>query len=160
MSERTEELATRLRQVSDEIITFTVECSDEQWRTVSQAEQWPVCVVCRHIARALEMQPQVIRRAVSGQPLPSGYTWEDIHRSNAEQARDWAQISKEETLIPLRRHADEAVAFVGQLSDEQLGHTTKAPLDDTSMSVQQMVEGMIDHARVHLESVRATTTVH
>ncbi len=159
MSERTEELATRLRQISDAVVTCAVECSDEQWRTITLAEQWPVCVVCRHIARALEMQPQVIRQAASGQPLPSGYTWEDIHRSNAEQARDWAQISKEETLIPLRRHADEAVAFVGQLSDEQLDHTTKAPLDDTTMSVQHMVDGMIDHVRIHRESIRATIAI-
>lgn len=160
MSDRAAMLATRLRQVSDAVVTCAVECSDEQWRTITTAEQWPVCVVCRHVARALELQPQVIRQAASGQPLPSGYTWEDIHRSNAEQARDSAQISKEETLAPLRRYADEAVAFVHLLSDKQLDHTTKAPLDDTSMSVQQMVDGMIDHARIHLESIRATIAVH
>jgi len=160
MREQAVELATRLRQLSDDVVAFTVECSDEQWRTITRAEQWPVCVVCRHIARALEMQPQVIRQAASGQPLPSGYTWDDIHCSNAEQARDWAQISKEETLIPLRHHADEAVTFVHLLSDTQLDHTTKAPLDDATMSVRQMIEGMIDHARVHLESVRATIAVH
>jgi len=157
VSERAEMLATQLRQVSDAVVRFIAVCSDEQWRMITQAEQWPVCVVCRHIARALEVQPQVFRRAASGQSLPSGYTWEDIHRSNAEQAREWAKISKEETLLPLRRYADEAVAFVSQLNDDQLDHTTKAPLDEATMSVEQMIEGMIEHARIHLGSIQATS---
>ncbi len=160
MSERARTLAARLEQVSGEVVTFIRQCPDENWRSITKAEQWPVCSVCRHIARGFEVHPQVIGLAANGEPMPTGYTWDDIHHSNVEQARDWAQISKEETLAPLRRYADEAVAFVHLLSDKQLDHTTKAPLDDTSMSVQQMVEGVIDHARVHLESVRATTTVH
>lgn len=54
-SERADLLATQLRQVSDTVITFVESCSEAQWRTITQAEQWPVCVVCRHIARALEV---------------------------------------------------------------------------------------------------------
>ncbi len=160
MSEQARALAGQLEEATQEIVVFIQQCSDEDWRAITKAERWPVCSVCRHNARGFEMHPQVIRLAANGEPMPTGYTWDDIHHCNVEQARDWAQISTEETLAPLRRYADEAVAFVHLLSDKQLDHTTKAPLDDTSMSVQQMVEGMIDHARVHLESVRATTTVH
>lgn len=156
MSERATALATRLRQVSDEGIAFAIACPGGKWRAVTQAERWPVCVVCRHIARALEVQPQVIGHAASGQELPGGYTWDDIHRSNAEQAGEWSGITKEEVLLPLRRYADTAVMFVSGMSDEQLDHKMKAPLDDTMMSVQQMVEGMIGHAQIHLDSIRAT----
>ena len=156
MGERAQSLATGLARVSEEVVTFILQCPDENWRAITEAEQWPVCAVCRHIARALEVQPQIFKLAASGDPLPSGYTWEDIHRSNADQAREWAQISKEDVLVPLRRDADTAVAFVEQLSDTQLDHTTKSPLDSTTMMVQQMVEGMIEHARIHLVSVQAT----
>lgn len=160
MSDRAQTLATRLARVSKEVVTFIRQCPDENWRAITKAEQWPVCSVCRHIARGFEMHPQVIRLAANGEPMPTGYTWDDIHRSNAEQAREWGDIAKEETLLLLHRYGDEAVAIVRRLSDGELEQMTEAPLDDTTMSVQQMVEGMIGHALVHLESVRATTTVH
>jgi len=102
------------------------------------------------------MHPQVIRLAANGEPMPTGYTWDDIHRSNVEQARDWAAISKEDVLIPLRRYSGEAAAFIEGLSDEQLDQRTKSPLDAVIVNVQEMTEGMIDHARIHLESIRAT----
>jgi len=156
MGERTQSLATQLERVSEDLVAFIRQCPNEDWRAVTKAEQWPVCVVCRHIARALEVQPQVFRLAAQGGPLPSDYTWEDIHRSNAEQAQEWAHIAKEDVLLPLRRDANTAIAFVRLLSDAQLDHTTQSPLDDTTMRVQQMIEGMIDHAHTHLESARAT----
>jgi len=142
--------------VSDEVVAFTIACSDEHWRAITKDEQWPVCSVCRHIARGFEMHPQVIRLAANGELMPTGYTWDDIHRSNVEQARDWAAISKEDVLIPLRRYSGEAAAFIEGLSDEQLDQRTKSPLDAVIVSVQEMTEGMIDHARIHLESIRAT----
>jgi len=88
VSERASRLTARLGQVSDEVVAFTVECSDEHWRAITKDEQWPVCSVCRHIARGFEMHPQVIRLAANGELMPTGYTWDDIHRSNVEQARD------------------------------------------------------------------------
>ena len=156
MSERASRLTARLGQVSDEVVAFTIACSDEHWRAITKDEQWPVCSVCRHIARGFEMHPQVIRLAANGELMPTGYTWDDIHRSNVEQARDWAAISKEDVLIPLRRYSGEAAAFIEGLSDEQLDQRTKSPLDAVIVSVQEMTEGMIDHARIHLESIRAT----
>lgn len=156
MSERARTLATRLEQVSEEVVAFVRQCPDEDWRAITKEEQWPVCSVCRHIARGYEVHPQVIGLAANGHVIPSGYTWEDIHRSNAEQAREWEVITKEDVLLPLRRYSGEAIAFIDTLSDEQLDHRSKSPLDDVIVSVQQMVEGMIDHARIHLASVRAT----
>ena len=156
MSERAQALAAQVHQVNGEIVAFIEQCPADTWRAVTQEEQWPVCVVCRHVARAFEVQPQVILMAASGQALPAGYTWEDIHRSNAAQAQEWARISMEDVLLPLRRYSHDAITMVSNLHDAQLDTVTKAPLDDSSMSVQQMVEGMIRHARTYLQSVRAT----
>jgi len=95
--------------------------------------------------------------AANGQSLPSGHTWENVHRSNAEQAQEWANLSKDEVLLPLRRDRSEAIMVVGHLDDAQLGTVTQTPLSDSLVSVQQMVEGMIAHAPSHLKSVRETT---
>jgi len=98
----------------------------------------------------------VIGLAANGHVIPSGCNWEDIHRSNAEQAQEWEVITKEDVLLPLRRYSGEAISFLNKLSDEQLDHRATSPLDDATVSVRQMIEGMIDHARIHLASVRAT----
>ena len=60
---------------------------------------------------------------------------------------DWRLITNDE-----RWSAD----VVRHLSDTHLDRTVKSPLDDVMISVQQMVEGMIDHPCVHLKSLRAT----
>ncbi len=156
MSDRTQTLAAHFTQSSDAVIVFAERCSADDWRLITEDERWSVGVVCRHIARGFEVHPRLIRRAATGQPMPTGYTWDAVHESNAQQAREWADCTKEETLVLLRRYSDAAAGFIRQLSDEQLDRTTKSPLDDVIVSVQQMVEGMIDHSRIHLRSIRAT----
>ncbi|MGI8689157.1 MAG: DinB family protein, partial [Thermomicrobiales bacterium] len=156
MSDRTQTLAAQFTQSSDAVIVFTEQCSVDDWRLITEDERWSVGVVCRHIARGFEVHPQLIRQAATGQPMPTGYTWDAVHESNAQQAREWADCTREETLVLLRRYSDVAADVVLHLSDAQLDCTTKSPLDDAIVSVQQMVEGMIDHPRIHLKSLRAT----
>ncbi len=93
MSKRAETLAARVDEIVGEAVMFAKQCSAEQWRLISNDEQWQVGVVCRHIARSLEVYPAIIRRIVSGEPPPEQYNWDDIHRSNAEQAKEWANGS-------------------------------------------------------------------
>ncbi len=156
MSDRTQALAAQFEKNSHAVIIFAEQCSMDDWRLITDDERWSVGVVCRHIARGFEVHPQLIRQAATGQPMPTGYTWDAVHESNAQQAREWADCTKEKTLALLRRHSDAAADVVRQLSDAQLDRTTKSPLDDVIVSVQQMVEGMIDHPRIHLTSLRAT----
>jgi len=156
MSDRARALAAQWAEVSDEVAVFIAECPEDRWLTRTAEEGWPICSVCRHIARGFEMHPQVLRLAVAGEPLPTGYTWDDIHRSNAEQAAAWASISKDDALAPLRQYGNAAVEFVAELSDEQLNRVVFSPLDAMPMSVQEMIEGMIDHPRPHLRSARVT----
>ncbi len=156
MSDRTQVLAAQFEQNSDAVIVFAEQRSVDDWRLITEDEQWSVGVVCRHIARGFEVHPQLIRHAATGHPMPTGYTWDAVHESNAQQAREWADCTKEETLALLRCHSGTAADVVRQLSDAQLDRTTKSPLDDVIVSVQQMVEGMIDHPRIHLRSIRAT----
>ena len=68
-----------------------------------------------------------------------------------------AAHSKKLSLL-LHRYRSEAVAVVRGLSDEQLERTVMSPLDNVRVSVQQMVEGMTDHPRAHLASLRATVS--
>jgi hypothetical protein len=156
MSEGATALAARVEEVGDEVITFVEQCSVEQWHRITDAEQWQVGVVCRHIARSLEVYPAIIRRLVSGESLPAQYNWDDIHRSNAEQAKEWADGSKEEARDLLRRHTRELAETLRPLTDAQLNRASVSPLTGKELTTAQFAEGMIEHARTHLASARAT----
>jgi len=156
VSERAQTLAAQFERSSHAVIVFTERCSVNDWRIITEDERWPAGVVCRHIARGFEVHAELIRRAVTGQPL-TGHTWETVHESNAQHAREWANCTKDETLALLRHDSNEAAAVVRQLSDAHFDRTMLFPLaGDEPISTEQIVEAMIDHPRIHLESLRAT----
>jgi len=157
VSKHAQTLAAQFERSSHAVIAFTERCSVNDWRLITEDERWPVGVVCRHIARGFEVHAELIRRAATGQLMPTDYTWDTVHKSNAQQAREWADCTEEETLVLLRRHSDTAADVVRQLSDAQRDHTVFFPLaGDKPVSIQQIVEAMIDHPRIHLTSLRAT----
>jgi hypothetical protein len=156
MSERAETLAERVEKISGEVIALAEGCSQEEWRRVTDAEQWQVSVVCRHIARSLEVYPAIIRRLVSGEAPPGNYNWDDIHRSNAEQSSEWADGSQDLAIDLLRRHGDALANTLRPLTDAQLDRTSYSPLTDEKLTTEQFAKGMIEHARIHLDSARAT----
>ena len=141
--------------MSDEVRSFVEACPDTHWYTVTEAEGWTVAAVCRHIVRGFEVHPRLIAMVANGQPLPTSYTREDNDRSNAEQAREWAHSTKDETLALLRQHGEHAAAVVRTLTDAQLDRTGTSPFLGEA-TVYVFVEGMTAHPNEHLPSVRAT----
>lgn len=158
MSERAARLAEQLEEVNGEVIAFADGCSAEEWRRITNDEQWQVGVVCRHIARSLEVYPAIIRRLASGESPPGQYNWNDIHRSNAEQAKEWANGSQDETVTLLRFHAAALAKTLRPLTDAQLDRASLSPLTGKELTTAQFAEGMIAHIRTHLDSSRATVT--
>ncbi|MDQ6833616.1 MAG: DinB family protein [Chloroflexota bacterium] len=160
VSDRVQMLAARVAEITDEVIAFAEQCTLEEWRSVTYDERWQVGVVCRHIARSLAVYPAIIRRQVSGEPPPAQLNWEDVHCSNAQQAKDWADGSEEEAVAMLRRHGDQLARTIRLLADEQLGPTATSPLTGKVLSTQQVVASMIGHVRGHLQSAEATVSKH
>jgi hypothetical protein len=106
MRERAAQLATQFADINRELDAFADRCAADEWRHVTAAEQWPVGVVPRHIARSFAVYPGFIERVATGQPMPAQYNRDDIHRGNAEQAMELADSPMEETLALLQRHGD------------------------------------------------------
>ena len=156
MSERATRLAEEFEEVNGEVVAFADCCSAEEWRRITDAEQWQVGVVCRHIARSLEVYPAILRRMASGEPPSGQYNWDDIHRSNAAQAIEWADASKDEALNLLRIHADEFAKTIRPLTDTELDRPSISPLTGNALTTEQFIQGTIEHIRTHLDSARAT----
>lgn len=155
MSQRAHELATTFERANDEVIAAIEGCSDEQLRTVCDGEGWPVVVTAHHVALSYQAIVGLASNIANGQPLPP-LTFEMLDQMNAEHAKEYAHVSREETLAVMRNEGAAAAASVRALSDEQLNRSAAlAFLGGQTWSAADMIEnGLIGHARDHGGSIK------
>ena len=67
--------------------------SDAEWKKVTSAEKWPVCVVAHHVAGAHEGIIGIVKTISSGQPMPH-FTMEMLDGMNAKHAQEFANCTK------------------------------------------------------------------
>jgi hypothetical protein len=154
MGQRSQALAEQFEQANRQMTATIERCSDAQWKTKTPGETWPVGVVAHHVAQALEAVAGIVRLVATGQPLPP-MTMDDIHKMNAEHAKQYATVTKDETVALLRKNGAAAAGTVRGLSDEQLDRSAPV-LGEPLMTAQQLVErGLIGHVKEHHGSIQA-----
>ena len=154
MAQRSQALADRFEQATRQLATTIERCSDAQWKTKTTGEQWSIGVVAHHVAQSTEAVAGIVKLMATGQPLPP-LTMEMIHQGNAEHAKQFANVGKDETLALLRKTSAAAAGTVRGLSDEQLARTAKV-IGGATMSAEQMVERvLIGHVVEHHGSIQA-----
>jgi len=80
-----------------------------------------------------------------------------LDEMNAKHAQDFAGCTKAEALALHKKGVASAAATVRGLSDAELERTGTLLTGMPTMSVQQIIEGvLINHIREHLDSIRAT----
>ncbi|HZS32689.1 MAG TPA: maleylpyruvate isomerase N-terminal domain-containing protein [Methylomirabilota bacterium] len=152
MSERARHLAERLEQANRELVATVERLSDQEWRTTSPAEGWPLGVVAHHVAQGHHDIAQLVRMVAAGQSPPASLTWETLNQKNAEHARQYANVSKAETVALLRQNAAAAAAAVRALGDAELDRT--ATLMGGPTSTAQVIERiLIGHVQEHHASI-------
>lgn len=155
MSERAQTLAQQFEQVNGEVIAAVEGCTEEQWRTPTAAESWPLGVVAHHIALGHEAVLGWVLAAAEGRDL--GVSRASIDEGNARHAQGADTYSHAETLDLLRRNGDSAARAVRALDDVQLDRAARVISDVPPLTAQQVVERvLIRHARGHLASIQAT----
>ncbi|MGH2586923.1 MAG: DinB family protein [Dehalococcoidia bacterium] len=153
MGERTETLAKQFEATNEAVIAAVEQCSGDQWSAVCAGEAWPVGVTAHHVGSSHQPVAGLAQAIANGQPLPP-LTAETLNAGNAKHAQDFANCTKEETIVLLRDGGVQAAAIVRGLGDEQLNRS--ATVFGNEMSAQQAIEGiLIGHPRSHLESIRA-----
>jgi hypothetical protein len=154
MGQRSQTLAEQFEQANRQMTATIERCSDAQWKTKTPGETWPVGVVAHHVAQALEAVAGIVRLVATGQPLPP-MTMDDLHKMNAEHAKQYANVTKDETVALLRKNGAAAAGTVRGLSDEQLDRSAPV-LGGPLMTAQQLVErGLIGHVKEHHGSIQA-----
>src|SRR3954447_6039023 len=134
MSSRAEQLANELQQVTDEM-TATIEAiPDAAWQNRCGSEQCTVAALACHIADGYSgLLDYLVKPIVEGREGPR-FSREDLARGNVAAAEENAAQPKSVVLERLRTQAPPVIAYVRDLSDEDLQHTGALPMGGDPMT--------------------------
>jgi hypothetical protein len=154
MGQRSQALAEQFEQANRQMTATIERCSEAQWKARTSSETWPVGVVAHHVAQSHEGIAGLVRMIANGQPLPP-MTMDMINQGNAEHAKQFANVTREETLALIKKNGAAAASAVRELSDEQLDRSAPV-LGGPPMTAQQVIERvLIGHVKEHHGSIQA-----
>ena len=156
MAGKGEALAKQFESKAQEAAGVFDRLSDTDWKKVTASEKWTVGVVAHHVAGGHEGISGIIKTVAGGQSVPN-FTMDMLHDMNAKHAKEFANVSKAETIALHKKNAAAAAAVVRGLSDADLGKSGTVLTGMPPMSVEQIVNGiLLNHIDEHLKSIRAT----
>jgi hypothetical protein len=147
MSHRSELLAQRIEEGAAGLAAFAETLSDSEWQTpVSATDRRTVGIIVHHVASVYPLEIQAARTIAAGNAL-NEVTPEVIGQMNAEHAAEFAQVSKSEALVLLRKNSSAAAAAVREFTDEELDRAAPFGLSfGAPVTAQFVIE---DHALRH-----------
>ena len=156
MSTRAEELARRIEQGAEDLITAVEGLGDAEWTTICPDEQRTVGVLVHHVGAAYPEEAEIITSLASEGGMP-GLTWDAVDQANSEEASSHTEVDKATAIALVRENAATAATVVRGLTDEQLDRVACTDLHwGAPLTVQFFVEHHpIAHPHMHLESIRA-----
>ena len=156
MGAKGEALAKQFEAKAQEATAVLEKLSDADWKKVTEAEKWSVGVTAHHVAGSHEGIAGIIKTIASGQSMPN-FTMDMLHEMNAKHAKDFAGVTKADTIALHKKNAAAAAAVVRGLSDDQLAKSGKVLAEAPPMSAEQIVTGiLINHIDDHYGSIRKT----
>jgi hypothetical protein len=156
MGTKAEALAKTFEAKAQEATAVFEKLTDADWKKVTASEKWSVGVTAHHVAQAHAGLAGLIRSVAAGQHKAS-ITMDDLHAMNAKHARDFADVTKAETLALHKKNAAEAAAMVRALDDAALGRSAELLKGMPAMTAEQLVSRLLcGHIDDHVGSIRKT----
>ena len=154
MATKAEELAAQFEQASKDFEAAIKALSDEQWRAKTPEEGWTVAATAHHAAGGAGPISMMVAAAAGLGDMPA-ITPDMLNEMNAAHAKDFANVSKDDTLQVLRSTTTPAADIVRGLTDEQLARRATLPLG-MELSAQEIVQMvLIGHLQGHGASMAA-----
>jgi hypothetical protein len=155
LSTRSEVLAQRLEEGVRQLAALAQSLSDEQWQLRVPHDSRKIGVVVHHVGTMYPIEITLAQQLARGEPV-EGVTWAAVHEMNAEHARTFDRVTKQEALDLLRKNSTDAAAAVRALTDEQLDTAAGLSLNsDGPRTCQFMLEDhAVGHAWHHLRKIR------
>jgi hypothetical protein len=156
MSRRSEVLALRLEEGVRQLADLASALTAEQWQQHVPGDNRKIGVVVHHVATMYPIEITLAQTLARGEPVV-GVTWIKVHAMNADHARSFDGVTKEDALALLERTSTAAAAAVRAFSDEELDSAAALSLaSDGPRTCQFMLEDhAVGHAWHHLLKIRA-----
>jgi uncharacterized damage-inducible protein DinB len=154
MSNKCEELATRIETFGQEVVDTVSALSDEEWRKTCQSEQWPVGTTARHIGNHLGIS-DLAAMMVRGEALPQ-LSMDDINAMSDKDSQEHRDCTKSEALELLSRKQDGMTAFLRGLDEADLDCKGNLMAFGGEVTVAQLIDYVVfQSAAQHLASIKA-----
>ena len=156
MNRRSHALADRLAQGSLALVALARSLTDTEWQIRIPHDGRTIGVVVHHVASVYPIEIQLAQTVASGKPV-TGVTADVINDMNAQHARDFDNVTKEEALDLLQRNSAAAAAAIRSLSDAELDRAAPVSLyADAPLTCQFVLEDhAVRHSYHHLARIRA-----
>lgn len=156
MGAKSEALAKQFEAKVQEATKVIEGLSEADWKKTTTAEKWSVGVVAHHMAMAHAGLSGIVKTIAGGGSI-SDFSKKKLDDMNAAHARDFAGVTKSETLQLHRDNAAAAAAVVRGLGDADLARSGTVMKEMPAVTAEQMVTGgLIRHIDEHVASIRAT----
>ena len=159
MSGQAAALAERFQQATEDVIDVVRGLSDQQWRAVDAEEGLSIGAMVHHLAAGDRLARSVLQALAQGADRASRQTevaTGDRERLQANEAAEFAHLSRAETIEMLRRQGADVADTIRGLSDEELERV------DTfwgeSVRTREFIERWIEDIAQHLAEIRATAS--
>jgi hypothetical protein len=156
MSKRSEALAARLESGASALAAFASTLSDADWQTPLPGDGRSVGVVVHHVASVYPIELHLAGLLAKGESI-TGVTWDDVHKMNADHAKENGRLTKESALALLAKNSAAAAAEIRALGDAELDRAAPVSLNsDAPLTCQFMLEDhAVRHSYHHLARIRA-----
>src|SRR5262245_31230526 len=97
MTTRSNALAERLEQGATALAETGRSLTTAEWRTPLPKDGRTIGVVFHHVASIYPLEIELAQTLAAGKPI-EGVTWADVHKLNAEHAKENSGVTKETSL--------------------------------------------------------------
>lgn len=155
MNKRTNALAERLEQGARALGDFASQLTDAEWQSRLPKDGRKIGVIVHHVASVYPLEILLAQTIAQGKPI-TGVTSANVDEMNAEHAKKFDAVTKQETIELLRHNSAAAAAAIRELDDDALDLAARASLyDDAPVTCQFIIEDhAVRHSYHHLALIR------
>lgn len=104
-------LANRLLEGANALTQFAEGLSEDEWKTPVIGDGRTIGVVVHHVANVYPLEVELAQLLVNGNPITEA-TKDAIDEMNADHAKEFALVGKQETIDLLKRNSGNAAEVV------------------------------------------------
>ena len=156
MSKRSYELARRLELGALALEAFAASLTEFEWQSRVPHDGRKIGVVVHHVASVYPLEIALAQQVAKGETV-EGVTMDVINKMNAEHAKKFDGVTKEETIELLKQNSVAAATAIRALSDDELDQAVPVSLYANALVTCQFVleDHAVRHSFHHLGRIRA-----